>query len=64
MEVASPRLASEEVAIAIVAANGSRRKGATTDAIDRDQIFRCMTTPPRSLIEASDSEDHNGFSTV
>jgi hypothetical protein len=42
MELAWPRLANEEIAIAIVVDN-TRKKVATTNAIDRE---RCMTRPP------------------
>ena len=51
MELAWPRLANEETAIAIVADNDTRKKIATTSAIDREQIFRRMTRPLEKLIE-------------
>jgi|ERR1700730_15022921 hypothetical protein len=51
MELAWPRLANEETAIAIVVDKDTRKKVATTNAIDREQIFRSMDPPPRKLIE-------------
>jgi hypothetical protein len=50
MELTWPRLGSEETAIAIVVDKDTRKKVATTNAIDREQIFRCMTRPPEKLI--------------
>jgi hypothetical protein len=64
MELAWPRLASEETAIAIVVDKDTRKKSATTNAIDREQIFRCMTRPPEKLIELFNFGGRNGFSTV
>src|ERR1700720_2335586 len=55
MELTWPRLASEETAIAIVVDKDTRKKVATTNAIDREQIFRCMTRPPEKLIEPFNS---------
>ena len=63
MELVWPRLANEKTAIAIVVDN-TRKKVATTNAIDREQIFRCMTRPPERLIELFNSGGRNGFSTV
>ena len=60
MELAWPRLAEEETAIAIVVDN-TRKKVATTNAIDRE---RCMTRPPEGLIELFNSGGRKGFSTV
>jgi hypothetical protein len=42
MELASPRLANEAIAIAIVVAKVTRTKGTTIDETDSEQIFRCM----------------------
>jgi hypothetical protein len=42
----------------------SRKKVATTNAIDREQIFRCMTRPPEKVIELFNSGGRNGFSTI
>jgi hypothetical protein len=64
MELAWPRLANEETAIAIVVDKDTRKKVATTNAIDREQIFRCMTRPPEKLIELLNSGGRNGFSAV
>jgi hypothetical protein len=64
MELTWPRLASEETAIAIVVDKDTRKKVATTNAIDREQIFRCMTRPPEKRIEPFNSGGRNGFSTV
>jgi hypothetical protein len=50
MELAWPRLANEETAIATVIDKDSRTNVAATSAIDREQIFRCMTRFPRKLI--------------
>jgi hypothetical protein len=55
MELTWPRLASEETAIAIVVDKDTRKKVATTNAIDRERIFRCMTRPPEKLIELFNS---------
>jgi hypothetical protein len=60
MELAWPRLANEETAIAIVVDKDTRKKVATTNAIDRGQIFRRMIHPPR---EANRTVQF-GFSTV
>jgi hypothetical protein len=54
MELASPRLANEAMAIAIVVAKGTRKKGTTTEQIAREQISRIMTRPPEKLIEPFD----------
>jgi hypothetical protein len=69
MALASPRLANEAIAIAIVVAKGTRKKGTTTQEIDREQMSRCMTRPPEKLIQPSNSGDttaflggHSGFS--
>jgi len=64
MALAWPRLANEETAIAIVVDKDTRKKVATTNAIDREQIFRCMTRPPEELIELLTFGGRNGFSTV
>jgi hypothetical protein len=47
MELAWPRLANEETAIAIVVDKDTRKKVATTNAIDRKQIFRRMIHAPQ-----------------
>jgi hypothetical protein len=41
----------------------TRKKVATTNAIDREQIFRCMTRPPEAN-RTFNSGGRNGFSTV
>jgi hypothetical protein len=64
MELTWPRLASEDTAIAIVVDKDTRKKAATTNAIDREQIFRCMTRPSEKDIELFNSGGRNGFSTV
>jgi hypothetical protein len=64
MELAWPRPANEETAIAIVVDKDTRKKVAATNAIDREQIFRCMSRPPEKLIELLNSGGCNGFSTV
>jgi hypothetical protein len=48
MELAWLKLANEEIAIAIVVDKDTRTRVATTSAIDREQIFRCMTRPQES----------------
>jgi hypothetical protein len=48
MELAWPKLANEETAIAIVVDKDTRTKVATTSAIDREQMFRCITRPQGS----------------
>jgi len=48
MELALAMLGN--AAIAIVAAKGNRKKGTTTEEIDREQISRSMTHP-RDVIE-------------
>ena len=55
MELARPRLANEETPMAIAVDKDSRKKVATTNAIDREQIFRCMTRPQEKLIELFNS---------
>jgi hypothetical protein len=55
MELAWPRLANEETAIAIVADKEACTKVAATSAIDREQIFWRMTRPPGKLIELHNS---------
>jgi hypothetical protein len=61
MELASPRLANEAMAIAIVVAKGTRKKGTTTQQIDREQISRIMTRPPEKLIEPFDRGEQRLF---
>jgi hypothetical protein len=48
MELAWPRLANEETAIAIVVDKDTRTKVAKASAIDREQMFQCMTRPQGS----------------
>jgi hypothetical protein len=64
MELAWPGLANGETAIAIVVDKDSRKKVTTTNVIDREPIFRCMTRPPEKPIELFNSGGRNGFSTV
>ena len=61
MELAWPRLANEETAIAIVVDN-TRKKVATTNAIDRETVHD--PAPQRGLIELFNSGGRKGFSTV
>jgi hypothetical protein len=39
-------------------------KGTTTEQIDREQIFRCMTPPQNTFLPLPIPESHSGFSMV
>src|ERR1700730_2618263 len=60
MELALAMLGNAAVAIAIVVAKGNRKKGTTTEEIDREQISRIMTQP-RDVIEQCNSGTTTAF---
>jgi hypothetical protein len=59
-----PSLANAEPAIASVIDKNTPATAAITILIDREQIFRRMTPPPREQNRTIQFRGRNGFSTV
>ena len=59
-EATSPKLAGGATASAVAVASATRNKGTTTEQINREQIFQCMTP----LLPLPFPLGHSSFSMV